>query len=127
MRKFLPIIACLMLTGCLDYSDGDKAGSVTKISRKGYFCKTWEGQINLGGMRKETQIVGSGKDISTVENTVVNTWDFTVEESHKDLIPIIQKYLESGQRITLHYHQEVLTFCRSDSDNYFVDSVTEGK
>ena len=29
------------------YSEGERAGYVQKFSRKGWFCKTWEGQLAL--------------------------------------------------------------------------------
>lgn len=36
----------------ISYSDGDRAGYVQKFSRKGWLCKTWEGElamVNLPG------------------------------------------------------------------------------
>jgi len=29
------------------YSSGERAGWVQKFSRKGWFCKTWEGEITM--------------------------------------------------------------------------------
>lgn len=117
MRK-LALILPFLLSGCFDYSDGDRAGSVTKLSKKGLFCKTWEGSMNLGGMRKETVSSSDGK--SFTEQTVPNTFDFTVEDL--SLLPKIQAAMNTGERITVHYKQELFTFCRSDS-NYFIDAI----
>ncbi len=39
-----------------DYSDGERAGYVQKFSRKGWVCKTWEGElalVNLPGAMPE--------------------------------------------------------------------------
>lgn len=39
-----------------DYSDGERAGYVQKFSRKGWICKTWEGElalVNLPGAMPE--------------------------------------------------------------------------
>ncbi|MDQ8023301.1 MAG: hypothetical protein REI94_15800 [Moraxellaceae bacterium] len=39
-----------------NYSDGERAGYVQKISRKGWICKTWEGDlalVNLPGQPAE--------------------------------------------------------------------------
>ncbi|MBS1235438.1 MAG: hypothetical protein H6R46_233 [Proteobacteria bacterium] len=39
-----------------DYSDGERAGYVQKLSRKGWICKTWEGElalVNLPGAMPE--------------------------------------------------------------------------
>jgi hypothetical protein len=31
----------------VSYSDGERAGFVQKLSRKGWLCKTWEGELSL--------------------------------------------------------------------------------
>ncbi|HWR88339.1 MAG TPA: hypothetical protein VN277_07960 [Acidiferrobacterales bacterium] len=39
-----------------NYSDGERAGFVQKLSRKGWICKTWEGElalVNLPGAMPE--------------------------------------------------------------------------
>ena len=39
-----------------NYSDGERAGYVQKLSRKGWICKTWEGElalVNLPGAMPE--------------------------------------------------------------------------
>lgn len=41
MRKVILLSAvALLLTGCFDYSDGERSGTVIKLSRKGVLCKT---------------------------------------------------------------------------------------
>src|SRR3982751_7005111 len=32
------------------YSDGERAGSVQKFSRKGWICKTWEGELIMANL-----------------------------------------------------------------------------
>lgn len=121
MKKLL-ILACLLpLTACFDYSDGDRTGTVTKLSRSGMFCKTWEGQMLMGGLKKVTNLSSDGK--SSVDTMAANTFEFTVEDDHLDLIPKIQAAMDSGQRITLTYRKELISFCRSDSDSYFITAV----
>src|SRR5690242_21330151 len=34
----------------ISYSDGERAGFLQKFSRKGWICKTWEGEILLTSM-----------------------------------------------------------------------------
>src|SRR6185295_5901933 len=44
------------LTLSFDYSAGERAGFVQKFSRKGWICKTWEGElamVNLPGAMPE--------------------------------------------------------------------------
>lgn len=123
MSKRLLLILPFLLSGCFNYSDGDYTGVVTRLSRKGYFCKTWEGEINLGGMREESQTVGSGKHSSSVTTMVANIRKFTVEDKDAGVIPDITLAMETGKPVTLHYRKELVSFCRSDSGSYFVNSI----
>lgn len=47
------IVCCLLVAGftwatlSFSYSDGERAGYVQKLSRKGWLCKTWEGELAL--------------------------------------------------------------------------------
>ncbi|HPB91637.1 MAG TPA: hypothetical protein PK372_07745 [Rugosibacter sp.] len=50
----LPLLASLLLFSAyiwavfqITYSDGERAGFVQKLSRKGWLCKTWEGELTL--------------------------------------------------------------------------------
>lgn len=123
MKKFLALTSLLFLTACFDYSDGDRTGTVTKLSKRGFFCKTWEAQMYMGGMKKKTELVSSsdGKSTTPVTTLVANTFEFTIED--ESLVPKIQEALESGERITVTYREELVSFCRSDSGSYFVTAV----
>ena len=120
MRKiFLMMLCAPLLAGCYEVSSGERVGTVVKLSKRGYFCKTWEGQMLLGGLRKQTNLSSDGK--STTTSMVANTWDFTI--SDEKVLPAIQAALDSGDPIRLQYRQELVTFCRSDSDDYFVTGI----
>ncbi len=47
------LLLCLLAGGYLwlvltwSYSDGERAGYVQKFSRKGWICKTWEGELSM--------------------------------------------------------------------------------
>lgn len=117
MKRFLALSIALLLSGCFEYSDGERVGTITKFSKKGWFCKTWEGEMYLGGLKKKTTSNGE----STTTSMVANTWDFTVEDER--LVPAIQKAMAAGDPVTLHYKEEMVSFCRSDGGNYFVTAV----
>lgn len=118
-RLLIPLLLALPLAGCFDYSDGQRTGTVIKFSRKGVFCKTWEGEMLLGGMKRKTT---TNSDGNSSVSMVANTWQFTVEDER--LIPAINAALNSGDPVTITYHQELMTFCRSDSDgDYFATAV----
>lgn len=53
---------CLLFTfgSCTcNYSDGVRVGVPYKLSRKGLVVPTWEGEMNLGGVRKKTDEDGN--------------------------------------------------------------------
>jgi hypothetical protein len=88
----------------ISYSAGERAGYVQKFSRKGWVCKTWEGElamVNLPGAMPEI-------------------FRFTVRD--EGVANRINQSL--GQRVRLHYEQHpgVPTTCFGETD-YFVTSV----
>ena len=74
------------------YSTGERTGVATKISYKGLICKTYEGELNLGGMASD----GAGI-------AVVNQWKYSVTD--KDVVAQIEEASRLGRRITLEYEQ----------------------
>jgi hypothetical protein len=85
------------------YSSGERAGYVQKFSKKGWVCKTWEGELAL----------------ATVPGTMPERFEFTVRSDA--VAGEINKYL--GQRVTLHYEQHLgLPSCFGETD-YWVTSV----
>jgi hypothetical protein len=87
-----------------DYSDGERAGYVQKFSRKGWVCKTWEGEqalVNLPGAMPEI-------------------FRFTVRDD-----AVAKRIQESvGKRVALTYEQHIgiPTSCFGDTQ-YFVVNV----
>src|SRR5438874_1365852 len=86
------------------YSDGERAGYVQKLSRKGWLCKTWEGEMAM----------------VTMPGTVAEKFAFTVRE------PAVAAKLNAsvGKRMALHYeqHKWIPSSCFGDSE-YFVTAV----
>lgn len=86
------------------YSDGFRSGILQKFSRKGYVCKTWEGELAM----------------TTVPGVAPTIWTFSVREER-----IAQQISDAiGKRVALHYkeHRGIPSDCFA-STNYFVDSV----
>ncbi len=87
------------------YSDGERAGVLQKFSRRGWLCKTQEGEL------AQYVVAGVSPQI----------WVFSVRD------PAVGAQLRKavGQRVQLHYteHPGVPTGCFADTP-YFVDSVT---
>jgi len=94
------------------YSDGERAGVLQKFARKGWLCKTSEGEIALyygGG-----QYLGPG--------TSPQMWDFSVRN------PAVAAELDKavGHRVQLHYteHPGIPSSCFAET-RFFVDRVTD--
>ena len=86
------------------YADGERAGYVQKLSRKGWLCKTWEGEMAMVSM----------------PGTVSEKFYFTVPN------PAVAAKLNAsvGKRMALHYeqHKWIPSSCFGDTE-YFVNDV----
>lgn len=87
------------------YSEGDRAGTLQKFSRKGWLCKTFEGELAL-------YVVGG---------VAPQIWDFSTRD------PALADKLSKavGQKIQLHYseHRGVPGSCFAETP-YFADGFT---
>ena len=86
------------------YSEGERAGYVQKFSKKGWLCKTWEGELAM------VNLPGAMPQIFT----------FSVRGE-----AVAQQITQSlGQRVSLHYeeHKGVPTSCFGETP-YFVTGV----
>ncbi len=99
------------LTLAWAYADGERAGVLQKFVRRGWVCKTQEGEIALyyaGG-----QYMGASSS--------PQLWDFSVRD------PAVAATLTKavGHRVQLHYteHPGVPTPCFAET-RFFVDRVT---
>jgi hypothetical protein len=88
------------------YSDGERAGVLQKFSRKGWLCKTYEGEL--------AQYIVSGVSPQIWNFTVR---DATVAEQMKALV---------GTKVQLHYteHRGIPTSCFGDT-GYYVEGFTK--
>ena len=86
------------------YSSGKRAGLLQKFSKKGWICKTWEGEILT------TQIAGA----------VPEKFAFTTRSD--SIADLLNKYI--GQPVVVDYeqHKGVPTTCFGDTE-YFVVGV----
>src|SRR5512135_1391878 len=82
------------------YSDGDRAGYLQKFSRKGWICKTWEGELAM----------------TTVPGVAPVLWNFTVRD---DAVAAELNAL-LGQRVRLHYeeHRGIPTTCYGETAHF---------
>ncbi len=89
------------------YSEGTRAGYLQKFSKKGWLCKTWEGEILL----------------SSMPGAIPERFEFTVRD--EALVKKLQSTM--GQRVDISYeqHKGVPTTCFGETE-YFVNAVNTG-
>ncbi len=98
-----------MLWANWTYSEGTRTGYLMKLSKKGYIFKTYEGQLNLGGLQEDNSSV------------IGNVWDFSLEHdalSHK------LEELE-GKKVMLRYKEINKAMPWQGDSNYFVFAIEE--
>jgi hypothetical protein len=88
-----------------NYSTGERAGWVQKFSRKGWICKTWEGELAL----------------VSLPGTSVEKFYFTVRD--EAVAEQINKVM--GRRVSLHYEEKVglPTTCFGETRHYVTQAV----
>ena len=100
----LLIAAYLAIVLNVSYSDGERAGYLQKFSRKGWLCKTYEGEIALSALPGVAPVL----------------WQFTVKD--EALAALINAQM--GKRVSLVYteHKGIPTSCFGET-SYFVQAV----
>lgn len=88
----------------VSYSDGERAGFLQKFSRRGWVCKTWEGEILLTSM----------------PGAIPEKFEFSVRDD--DIARQLQE--AAGKRVVLNYeqHKGVPSDCFGDTE-YFITRV----
>ena len=100
----LGLVGFTFLTLHWSYSEGERAGYQQKLSRRGFICKTWEGEMAL----------------VTMPGTVAEKFLYTV----RDGAVAAKISAAEGKRVTLHYeqHKWIPSSCFGDTE-YFVNDV----
>src|SRR6266550_7643863 len=98
------IVLWIWVTLGYTYSTGDRAGYVQKISKKGWLCKTWEGEIAMANL----------------PGTMPQIFSFTVRND--SIAHLIEQ--NAGKQLSLTYeqHRGVPTTCFGETE-YFVTGL----
>lgn len=93
------------------YSEGNRAGRLIKFSKQGFMFKTYEGEMNLGG-------VTNAANNSMMMNYM---WDFSVtDEGVADSLLMLE-----GKDISVHYKEKMAKLPWRGDTKYIVDKVVE--
>lgn len=106
----IPLILVLLATAYglfvwkWSYSEGERAGFVQKLSKKGFVCKTWEGELSM------VSLPGAAP-----EKFLFTVWDDSVAEQINKLV---------GKRVALFYEEKVglPTTCFGET-RYYVTKI----
>ncbi len=90
------------------YSEGTRSGNLIKISKKGVVFKSFEGQLNLGG-------------INMAEGLEGNIWSFTVLD--EKLINSVTPF--EGKKVKVYYRERYKTMPWQGDTNYIVTKIEE--
>jgi hypothetical protein len=112
--KIVPLVLLLVAAGgfalwtlaalSFSYSDGDRVGYVQKISRRGWVCRTWEGELAM------TPVPGSAPQL----------FPFTVRDD-----AVAKRIGEAeGKQVALHYEEKrgLINSCFGDT-RYFITDI----
>ncbi|HEX4375587.1 MAG TPA: hypothetical protein VHZ99_00385 [Steroidobacteraceae bacterium] len=113
MMRVLVVVVLLAVLGIAgftwlmlrwSYSSGERAGFVQKLSRRGYVCKTWEGEMAM----------------VTMPGTVSEKFLFTVPDD----ATAAKINASLGKRVSVHYeqHRWLPSSCMGETE-YFVNAV----
>jgi len=100
----LLFLAYIWLALTWSYSDGQRAGFIQKFSKKGWICKTWEGELLLTSM----------------PGVMPEKFEFSVRDEEI----ATQIAANTGKRVVLTYaqHKGLPGSCFGDTE-YFVEKV----
>ena len=114
LRSFIFLLLAVVVLVCgwvwltlhWSYSEGERAGYVQKLSKKGWLCKTWEGEIAM----------------VTMPGAIPDKFEFSVRQE-----AVAQKINQlAGKRVVLVYkqHKFIPTTCFGETE-YFIEDVRE--
>jgi hypothetical protein len=99
----------IWITLSFAYSTGDRAGYVQKLSRKGWICKTWEGELAMANL----------------PGAMPEIFKFSVRDES------VAAHLTQtmGQRVSISYaqHKGVPTSCFGETEYYVTDAKAAGQ
>ncbi|MGV8057212.1 MAG: hypothetical protein AB2L12_04115 [Smithellaceae bacterium] len=105
----VPIIGFILYTWFTltwSFSKGERAGYIQKLSKSGWICKTWEGEMAM----------------VTMPGAIPDKFLFSIR--NEEVARRINQY--AGKRVVLIYeqHRGIPTSCFGDTEYFIVDAKT---
>lgn len=96
------------------YSEGSRAGRLIKLTKKGYVFKTYEGELDMGG-------ISTIRERRNEEGGITSIWDFSVDKDDQRLIEQLERL--GGRRVRLRYEERFFRLFWEGETRYFVTGV----
>jgi hypothetical protein len=108
----ITLLAVLAMTFAYtaNFSEGERSGKIMKISKKGVFFKTYEGELDVGGITSGKAGLGS-------------TWEFSLEANDTELYKKISDAMHTAPRVKLYYQEKFFKFPWRGDTKYFVKRI----
>jgi hypothetical protein len=87
------------------YASGERAGYVQKISKKGWLCKTWEGELAMANL----------------PGTMPQIFSFTVRND--SIANVLEQTIGKQVSVTYEQHRGLPTSCFGETE-YFISRVS---
>ena len=105
----VPIVGLIIYTWIAlswSFSKGERAGYIQKLSKSGWICKTWEGEMAM----------------VTMPGAIPDKFLFTIR--NEEVAKRVNQF--AGKRVALIYeqHKGLPTSCFGDTDYFIVDART---
>ncbi len=111
LTVLIALTAYYLICG-ITYSEGTRSGVLTKISKRGYVFKTFEGELNVGGLNQ-----GDG--------TIMPLSIFYFSVKNEDVYNLLQE--SQGKKVVLYYKEVIHSFFWQGETNYRVYKATTVK
>jgi len=102
------LIGTFLIMNFANFSSGYRAGVPIKVSYKGFLFKTWEGQLNVGGLTQSS------------EGAIPSTWEFSIPKGNEEVRDNIETAITDGKRVKLYYKEKFVKFFWKGDTKYFV-------
>ena len=95
-----------------DYSEGYRVGKIIKLSRKGYFFKTWEGTLDFGYLQND-----SNAGVAT------RIWEFSVPGDDDGVRRQIDEAIAGDYKAKVWYREKYFKLPWRGDTSHFVYKV----
>lgn len=95
------------------YSEGNRSGRLINVTKRGFIFKTYEGELDMGGISTMRQPAG--------KTGITSVWNFSVNSDNKELIDQLQRL--GGHNVQLRYEERFFRIFWEGETKYFVTGV----